>query len=108
MKKLMKNKKADVPILLLVIGVVAVCAVTLLSFSIVGSRIKSNFNSVNFVEEANAEMEKYNVYKGLGFSEEELGELFDFGNDDIGRYLYFELSTGLRKKTLVSVKYYLG
>lgn len=54
----MKNKRGDLPVTILVIGVFVVCTLALLSFMYISSQVNKSFNGINLVEEANAQIEK--------------------------------------------------
>lgn len=58
MKKLLKTKKGDVPVTILVIGVVAICALALFSFFHSTTQIKSFFEGVGKISDARIEIEQ--------------------------------------------------
>lgn len=60
-----KNKKADISIAVLVIGVFAVCTLALLSFIISDIRVGQNFVGVDKMEEINSQIENYYLYDAL-------------------------------------------
>ncbi|HLC87267.1 MAG TPA: hypothetical protein VJH65_03280 [Candidatus Nanoarchaeia archaeon] len=62
-KKLIKYKKADVPIIILVLGVFAVCGLVLLSFSISRNNSEEKFAALNLIGRVNSYAEEYNFYK---------------------------------------------
>lgn len=120
MKKIIKNKKADVPITILVIGVFFICILAIGSFYLFGNRIKRIFIGVDIIEKMNSEIEKYYFYKNLGeFDEEQITNILDIKEDEegvcpTGKYLYLEKSEGKiywnkksEGKRLISVKYCL-
>jgi len=51
------NKRGDIPITILVIGVFAICAVAMLSFISSSIKIKDSFVGISKVEEANLKIE---------------------------------------------------
>ena len=58
-----KNKRADIPVTILVIGVFAICTLAILSFSIIDNKSKEGFNeAIEAIEEINSEIEKYEFY----------------------------------------------
>lgn len=63
----MKNKRADIPIVILVIGVLAICGFALLSF-IVSEKINGSKNNleVDVFEKLYSEKEKVDFYKNAG------------------------------------------
>lgn len=77
------NKRGDVPVVVLVIGVIAICLLALVSFYISDRTAKKGFN-IEIVESAAIAGEKINFYRNsLGFSETELNELFDIKPADL-------------------------
>ena len=65
----MKNKKADIPVTILVIGVFAICLMALFSFLYVSAVKKNNFPGINMMESLNVDIEKFNFYnKEMEFS----------------------------------------
>ena len=58
----MKNKKADIPVTILVIGVFAICLMALFSFLYVSAVKKNNFPGINLMESLNVDIEKFNFY----------------------------------------------
>lgn len=61
--KLIKNKRGDIPIVILVLGVVAICALALLSFLVSKSKTESEFQGVAALQKMNSEIEKFEFYK---------------------------------------------
>lgn len=86
----MKNKKGDIPITILVIGVVAVCALALLSFLSSSFNIGQSFAGVALMEEMNSEIDQYYFYKNMGLSEDRINEILDIKEDSGRKYLYLE------------------
>ena len=74
MTKFVKNKKADIPITILVIMIVAISVLAILSF--VGSitKVKLNYLGVELIKGINADIEKFYFYLNAGFSEDEAAE----------------------------------
>ena len=74
--KPIKNKKADVPITILVIMVVAICILAILSFVNSRNRVQSSPLGIELIEEINSDVEKFYFYLNLdgGFSKEEAAE----------------------------------
>ena len=71
------NKKGDIPVTILVIGVFAICLIAILSFYISDSKVKKDFYSIEIIEQAKILKDKIGVYEKLGFSEEEIKEVFN-------------------------------
>ena len=55
------NRKSNITIAVLVIGVFLICALTLVSFFISKNRSNKSFSDVELIEEMNSQMEKYSV-----------------------------------------------
>jgi len=72
------NKKANVPIMILVIGVVAICGFAILSFafSYKFSSIKDSIG-LEVLEKVNSDIEKFEFYKNIGKTPEQSAELID-------------------------------
>jgi len=77
MEIVIRNKRGDVPITILVIGVLAICAAAILSFSISNQYSKNDFSGLGIVEEAVAIKEKISFYQELGFGKQEIEEFSD-------------------------------
>ena len=96
-----KSRRGDIPITILVIGVLVVCIVAIFTFYFSDKIIENNFNSVGIVEKAAVIKEEIALYKNLGFNEEEITKVFGIKTDTLGRY--FVVTKGS-----VSVRYNLG
>ncbi len=55
---MMANKKGDIPVTLLLIGVFAVCTLAILSFFYSSYILHKSFDGVNLMEKANSRIEK--------------------------------------------------
>lgn len=86
----MKNKKGDIPIIILVMGVVAICGLALLSFFSSSFKLEQSFTNVPLMEELNVKIAEYNFYKAKGVSESQINEILNIKEDDQGRYLLIE------------------
>jgi hypothetical protein len=77
--KFIKNKKADVPITILVIMIVAICILTILSFLTSRARVQSSPLGIELIEEINSDVEKFYFYLNLNaeFSEDEAADQID-------------------------------
>ena len=66
------NKKADVPIIILVVGIIGICAMAILSF-LISEKVEYEENpvEVELLEEIHSDVEKFCLYKNLGLSDEE-------------------------------------
>ena len=67
---LMKSKRGEVPIVILVIGVVAICIFALLSFAFSFNILNKDFISINSLENVSAIEEQVQFYKNLGLNPE--------------------------------------
>ncbi len=103
--KLIKNKKADVPIMILVIGVIAICILAILSFFNSDSSFKSN-TGVEVIEEINADVEEFYFYVNAGFSEEEAAG--KIGAEIIDNKLVIKREKREKKKKIILVQYDLS
>jgi hypothetical protein len=95
------NKRGDIPITILVVGVLFICGMALFTFYFSNDSVKKGFNSVEAVEQAAVIADKIILYENLGFEQTEIDEIFDIKPDTQGRYFVIE-------KGSVSVRYNLG
>ncbi len=90
----MKNKRGDVPITILVIGVFAICSLALLSFYIAEVRMERNFVGLDLMEKLDTNVEKYEVYVSEGYDKNSI--LSELGEGDFyyveGEDEYFEIN----------------
>jgi len=108
----MKNKKGDVAITILVIGVFAVCSLALLTFFISDFRNSNSFVGLDLMHKLNAQIDEYNFYKSQGISESDLNKIFEFKYEGDKKSFYLEKSVsqgsffnGKKEVILFSVKY---
>ncbi|GAI63275.1 unnamed protein product [marine sediment metagenome] len=73
----MKNKKADIPVTILVIGVFAICALAIVSFLSSSFNFSHSFTGISEMEEMNSKIDEYYFYKNAGLSEEKIQEILD-------------------------------
>ena len=110
-KKFMKNCKGDIPVVVLVIGVIVICVLTIVSFSLVIFTLNNSFYGINSIKQMNLILEEYSFYKNLGMTHAEIGELLRQKVTEYGdNYIYLEetgASVGDLDKIVFSVKYYL-
>ncbi|MEX0920820.1 MAG: hypothetical protein WDZ62_00995 [Candidatus Pacearchaeota archaeon] len=90
-----KNKRGDIPITILVIGVLAVCGLALLSFYLSDKKVSENFLNQGILEKAIVLEEKIQVYDELGFSKEEIDGLVSIEYDLSGRRHIFLEGEGI-------------
>jgi hypothetical protein len=88
------DKKGDLPVTLLVLGVFAVCTLALLSFFYSSHLIQRSFVGVGVVEEANIQIEAHNL--GHFYTEEKIN-VFSPGLEE-GIHLFEE-------KVIFSIEY---
>ncbi len=113
--KFIQNKKADVPVMILVLGVVAICALAIVSFIGVELEATRDPLGVELVEEIYSDVEKFYFYKNLEFTNQ---ESVDMVNQDVthivseedklildGNQLIIERRIIERSNDVVSVKY---
>lgn len=82
----MKNKKADIPVTILVLGVVMICTLALISFFSSSFNFKKFSTGVSVLEEFNVKINEYNFYKSRGISGEQINEVLDVEEG----YIYME------------------
>jgi hypothetical protein len=104
-----KNKKGDVPVTILVIGVFAICSLALLTFFISDFKITNSFVSFEVMEKMNSQIDEYKYYKSEGVSEKKIQGYYRILEENGRSYLYLEkYSSGIfgnEKKLLFSVRY---
>jgi len=61
------NKKADIPITILVLGVFVICALAITSFMIFKVEGSRDSLGIELFQEINTDMEKFNFYQNSGF-----------------------------------------
>ncbi len=74
MKKILKEKRADIPVTILVLGVLVICALAIVSFIVSKNKSEENPLGIETIEAVNSDFEKFQFYKNLGFSNEEAAE----------------------------------
>lgn len=75
------NKKGDIPITILVIGVLAVCVLAILSFFISNNSVKKSFLSIDTVAESALIKEEVSFYENLGYKKEEIKTIMNLQED---------------------------
>jgi hypothetical protein len=107
------NKKADIAITILVIGIFALCVLTLLSFHLAGSRqIKGVVKSAYFLQDIYNLADSIN-YSGVYYLNNYRSELKDYsitesGNEVVIEKTYFKKDLGLawgKGDEVIKVKY---
>lgn len=93
---MMKNKKADIPVTILVIGVIAICVLAILSFFVSNNSVSNSFSAVDTVEAASLIKEKISFYKNLGYGEEEIKNLSNLQEDSQKKIVIEQLDATVR------------
>ena len=84
----MKNKKANIPITLLVIGIFVICALAIVTFISSDIKTSGSFEGLEAMKNINSKINKYSFYSGEGVNVE---GLFDVRfNDFDEEVLYVE------------------
>lgn len=101
MKKIISDKRGDVPIMVLILGVFLICAIALGSFYLFqNSNLNKLVANTEAIEEAKIAIDKYYFYKALGKQDEEIDAILGIKKDESGkRYMYVDYVTS-------SVTYY--
>lgn len=89
MKKLIKNKRGDIPVTILVLGIVMVCILAITSFNVSSLKVQENFDT-QIVKEITLIKEKADFYSNLGFAKEEIDSVLNIKYDSQGRYVLLE------------------
>jgi len=79
------NKRGDIPVTILVLGVVVICVFAILSFFISNKSVNSSFSAVDAVEGASIIKEKISLYENLGYNKEEIKTILDLKEDSQGK-----------------------
>ena len=72
----MKNKKGDLPITILTVGVIAICGLAIFSFVISSKMTLGSFN-VNYLENLNSDVEEFYFYLNLNMDQKLAAEIID-------------------------------
>ncbi len=87
-----KNRRGDVPVTILVLGVFMVCTLAMLSFINSDRNVEKSFTGIELVEDANIKIEKYN--------------LDNFYNEEIGRKIVPKFGLNwIEEKVVFSVEF---
>jgi len=109
----MRNKKGDIPTVILVIGVFAVCTVGIITFFIADFHTANSFVGVQIMQKFKAQVEEYNFYLNQGVSPTRLQSKFNITKIDGKEYFYMEIpyqsslfgGRGSSSSPLFSVRY---
>jgi len=105
-KFVIKNVRGDIPITILVIGIIAVCILTIFSFYHSTSKQKESFVGAGLIETIYSIQEEIEFGKGENLNPfEKDGMKIDFG-DEINAEYYIEQGwIDKKKKTLIEIIY---
>lgn len=93
------NKKGDVSITILVIGIFAACTLAVISFLISQNSMQSNFSDMGTVENASVQLDNFYFYVNSGMTYEQAAK--EIGANIKGNKLIINSET----KGVVSVQY---
>lgn len=106
---MIKNKKGDITITILVVGVFLLGAFALFSFFVSDSKTTNSFASVYVMEIANSQIEEYKFYKNSGVPVEKINGFFEIVEKQGIKYIHLEKETSnfikSKKTLLISVDY---
>ncbi|MEA3414357.1 MAG: hypothetical protein U9Q99_02425 [Nanoarchaeota archaeon] len=68
----LKNRRANLAVVILVIGTFAVCALALLTFYVSDSKISTSFVSLHLMEQMNVQIDEFKFYSSKNVSIESL------------------------------------
>lgn len=106
MKKL--NKKGNIPVTILVLGIFAICGFALLTFFISDFDVSNSFGGIGLLEKVNSHADEYVFYKNQGISQERLDSYFNLTTEGTNKVMELEeRSSGLfsGNNFVFSVKY---
>ena len=89
-KNFVKNRKGDIPITVLVIGVFGVCALAMLTFLISDFSIGNSFVGIGIMQQLNSNVDEYLFYENVGVPQESLDLMFNYIEEDSIKYFYEE------------------
>jgi len=73
----MKNKKADIPIVILVLAIIAICLLAIFSFISFNFKVGRAFAQVSVIEKLDTQISEYNFYKNNQVPDERIEEVLD-------------------------------
>ena len=90
----MRNRRGDIPITILVIGILAICLLAIFSFYSSDRNVKKDFAVVGVVEEVALIREKMDFYENLGLSEGQIGSFVKTEYDPVQDIRFINLTRG--------------
>lgn len=102
MKHIINNKRGDIPITILVMGVIVICMLAIVSFYISDIKVKNSFASVGIIGQAALLKEKAGFYENVGLNRNTIDSLVGIKTETLaGKQIsYIELEQGK-----ISVRY---
>ncbi len=104
-----KSKKADIPITILTLGVLVICALAIVSFVVSQKWGREDVLGIKAVEAVNSDIEKFHFYLNAGFSKEEAAEKINAKIDGdyliIGKEEFRKTWFGFKQEKFISVEY---
>ena len=91
---MIKNKRGDIPVTILVIGVILVCGLVLLSFSYSKYIDKRNFLGTGLIEELNSKAEIISFYEDSGILSGKIDDLTGMKREEINNKIYTYIDIG--------------
>ncbi|MAH03664.1 hypothetical protein CMI39_02660 [Candidatus Pacearchaeota archaeon] len=99
---MIKNKRGDIPVTILVIGVFAICSMAIFSFVYSKGKVQEDFVGIGLIENINSIEEEIRFYESLEKTPEEIKEILKEVEFD-GTYYIIQKNYGKDKN--VSVEY---
>ena len=87
-KKDKMNKRGDIPVTILVIGILAVCVLAILSFITSNNSVKKSFLSIDTVVESVLIKEKISFYENLRYNKEQIRAILSIQEDSQGNIVF--------------------
>lgn len=78
-----KNKRGDIPITILVLGIVLICILTIASFYVSSLIMKSNFD-IGAIKQIKLARERIDVYQNLGFPRDQAESIVGVKTQNVG------------------------
>jgi len=113
MKSILTKKIGDVPVMILVLGVLVVVVLAIFSFAFSLPKYADDFNTIYFIEEANSKVDQYNFYtdSNIDLGESVIENVLSLSNLNIPPYSQNVLSVKVEGRVNgkdISVVYMLG
>lgn len=90
----MKNKRADIPVTIFVLGVIAICGLAILSFIVSEKYNKTDELGTEVFEKLHSDVEKFEFYKNAGTSLTEAASNLGFDINNNGKLIIEDYSLG--------------